>query len=101
MPLASRVLPSSTYAALQQAALRSPDRPALHFFLDAANFTETHDWTFHEFFADVTRTANALHGLGIGPDDVVAFVLPSLPETHFTISSSQTAGIVIALNSPV
>lgn len=98
MPLASRGLPSSTYAALQQAALRSPDRPALRFFLDAANFTETHDWTFHEFFADVTRTANALHRLGIGPDDVVAFVLPNLPETHFTIWGGETAGIVMAIN---
>jgi len=97
-PLAQRDLPSSTYAALQRSAERSPQAPALSFFLDAAAFTLTQRWTYAELFADITRTANAFHDLGVGPQDVVAFLLPNLPETHFCIWGGEAAGIVMAIN---
>ncbi len=98
VPLDQRLLPASTYAVLQQSAERFPEASALRFFLDASNFTETHDWTYRELLGDVTRAANAFHALGIGPGDVVAYVLPNLPETHFTIWGGEAAGIVMAIN---
>jgi len=96
--LSRRHLPVSTYAALQAQVKRTPDLPALRFFLDAEDFTRTHDWNYTELFADITRTANALHDLGVGPKDVVAFLLPNLPETHFTIWGGEATGIVMAVN---
>ena len=48
--------------------------------------------------ARITQTANALSRLGIGKDDVVAYVLPNLPETHFTIWGAEAVGVVAALN---
>src|SRR6218665_152349 len=96
--LRERNLPASTYAALQAQAQQTPDAPALRFFLDTQAFKQTHDWNYAELFADITRTANALHDLGVGPKDVVAFILPNLPETHFTIWGGEAAGIVMAIN---
>jgi fatty-acyl-CoA synthase len=98
IPLAQRNLPTSTYAAIQRTAERMRDALALSFFLDAERLTEAHTWTYAELLADITRAANVFHDLGIGSDDVVAFVLPNLPETHFTIWGGEAAGIVMAIN---
>ncbi|CAD5109907.1 acyl-CoA synthetase [Zestomonas carbonaria] len=96
--LSQRELPASTYAALQRCAAEHAHDTALSFFLDAKNFQRTHDWSYAELLADITRAANAFHDLGVGPKDVVAFLLPNLPETHFTIWGGEAAGIVMAIN---
>ncbi|OWJ98605.1 acyl-CoA synthetase [Pseudomonas sp. A46] len=98
IPLAERGLASSTYEALKRTAERTPDAPALSFFADATCFRNTHDWSYSELFADITRAANAFHDLGIAPGEVIAFILPNLPETHFTIWGGEAAGIVMAIN---
>ena len=96
--LARRELPASTYEALRRCAGEHATSTALSFFLEAKDFRRTHDWTYAELFADITRAANAFHRLGIGPKDVVAFLLPNLPETHFVIWGGEAAGIVLAIN---
>lgn len=98
IPLSQRDLPSNTYAALRRCAQGSAEQPALSFILDAKAYRRTHDWTYRQLFADITRAANAFHELGIGPQDVVAFLLPNLPETHFTIWGGEATGIVMAIN---
>ncbi|MDH4558102.1 acyl-CoA synthetase [Pseudomonas sp. BN417] len=98
VPLSERDLASSTYEALRRTAERTPDAPALSFFADATYFRKTHDWSYSELFADITRAANAFHDLGITPGEVIAFILPNLPETHFTIWGGEAAGIVMAIN---
>lgn len=98
LPLGALCLEPSTYAALQRCARKYGEKVALSFFLNANDFRRTHDWSYGELFADITRAANAFHALGVGPDDVVAFILPNLPETHFTIWGGEAAGIVMAVN---
>lgn len=96
--LADHHLPTSTYAALQQAAQTHAQATALSFFLDVKQLRRPWTWTYQQLFADVTRAANAFFSLGVGKDDVIAFVLPNLPETHFTIWGGEAAGIVMAIN---
>ncbi|QRY77247.1 acyl-CoA synthetase [Pseudomonas sp. PDNC002] len=98
VPLARRELPASTYEALRRCAGEYATSTALSFFLEAKHFRRTHDWTYAQLFADITRAANAFHRLGIGPKDVVAFLLPNLPETHFVIWGGEAAGVVLAIN---
>jgi fatty-acyl-CoA synthase len=98
VPLSERGLACSTYEALRQAAERTPQAPALSFFADAASFKRTCEWNYSRLFADITRAANAFHDLGIKPGEVLAFILPNLPETHFTIWGGEAAGIVMAIN---
>lgn len=98
VPLAERNLPANTYEMLAKGMAASPDAPALSFFLQAKNFKSPFTWTYKELFADITRTANALRRLGIRRKDVVAFVLPNLPETHFVIWGGEAAGIAFAIN---
>ncbi|MBE8590936.1 acyl-CoA synthetase [Pseudomonas sp. MAFF 301449] len=91
-------LAPSTYEAIKRVAERTPLAPALSFFLDAEDFSSTFTWNYAELFTDITRAANVFYELGITPDDVIAFVLPNLPETHFTIWGGEAAGIVMAVN---
>ncbi|MBK8458740.1 MAG: acyl-CoA synthetase [Phyllobacteriaceae bacterium] len=97
-PLSARALPPNTYAALQATALRTPDAPALSFFLTAESFEHAHTWTYGELLAEITRAANLFHAHGVTRDAPVAFVLPNLPETHFTIWGGEAAGVVFAVN---
>ena len=98
VPLSERALPESTYAALVASAKRTPGATALSFFLSAERLDETHHWTYAELVAEVTRAANAFTALGVAPDRPVAFVLPNLPETHFTIWGGEAAGAALAIN---
>ncbi|MFS2092733.1 acyl-CoA synthetase [Pseudomonas sp. Pseusp11] len=98
VPFSERGLASSTYEALRQAAKCTPRAPALSFFANAADFKRTCEWNYSQLFADITRAANAFHDLGIKPGEVLAFILPNLPETHFTIWGGEAAGIVMAIN---
>ena len=98
VPLIERGLPESTYAALVASAKRTPDRTALTFFLSAERLDKTHVWTYAELVSDVTRAANVFASLGVTADRPVAFVLPNLPETHFTIWGGEAAGAALAIN---
>lgn len=98
-PLAEWGLPASTYDALVASANRSPDAKALSFFLTADTYDRAYTWTYAELIGDITRAANAFHSFGVAPEHPVAFVLPNLPETHFTIWGGEAAGIVLAINA--
>ena len=98
VPLIERNLPESTYATLVASAKRNPDAPALTFLPSADNLDATHVWTYAELVADVTRAANLFAALGVATDRPVAFVLPNLPETHFTIWGGEAAGAALAIN---
>jgi fatty-acyl-CoA synthase len=83
---------------LRRGAELNPLAPALSFFLRINDHKKPDVWTYAELLAQVTQAANLFHSLGIGKDDVVAYLLPNLPETHFTIWGGQAAGIVAAIN---
>jgi fatty-acyl-CoA synthase len=91
-------LPASTYELIRQAAAAHADAPALSFFARAQDHDRPLTWDYATLFAKITATANFFHALGVGRDDVIAFVLPNLPQTHLTIWGGQAAGIVLAIN---
>ena len=91
-------MPESSYAAVVESAKRIPEAKALSFFLSADRLDETHVWTYAELVADITRAANLFTLLGVAADRPAAFVLPNLPETHFTIWGGEAAGAALAIN---
>lgn len=91
-------LPASTYEMIGHATAAHAGAPALSFFERAQDHERPLTWDYATLFAKITATANFFHGLGIGKDDVIAFVLPNLPQTHLVIWGGQAAGIVFAIN---
>lgn len=97
-PLAARPVPLHTLALLERGATRFPQKLALRFVFNGQRPTESVDYTYAELVARCYQTANMLHELGVGPTDVVSYLLPNLPETHFTLWGGQAAGIVNPIN---
>ncbi len=98
IPFDRRALASSTYEMLCIGAALDPDAPALSFFARGGDYDAPFVWTHAELMACITRTANALRGLGIERRDAVGIVLPNLPETHFVTWGGEAAGIAFAIN---
>ncbi len=88
----------STYALLTEGAKVRPDGAALSFFLRTEDHERPFVWTHRQWMGQITQAANMFRHLGVQRDDVVAFVLPNLPETHWTIWGGEAAGIVFAIN---
>ena len=98
VPLSAREIPATTYEMLKTGAALAPDSPALSFFAEAQHFKKATVWTHRELFRRITQAANLFRRLGVERGDVVAFVLPNLPETHLTIWGGEAAGIAFAIS---
>lgn len=97
-PLAHADLPRSTYEMLARSESLHATLPALSFFSSMQTFRAPATWTYGELMQEIRRFANALHASGYRQHDVVAYVLPNLPETHFVLWGAQANGIVLAVN---
>jgi fatty-acyl-CoA synthase len=97
-PYDERIAAQSTYEALQLGAARDPDAPALHFLPNADPQEEPVTLSYRQFMAGVTQAANLFFELGVGPDDVVSFLLPLLPESFVSLFGAQAAGIANPVN---
>ncbi|MCG8442150.1 MAG: acyl-CoA synthetase [Caulobacterales bacterium] len=97
-PLTAHDLPATTYDALKAGAAKDLTAPALSYFFNAKSMRAPFTLSHAELFAKVTQTANVFRQLGLGRNDVVAYVLPNLPETHYTIWGGSAAGRVLAVN---
>lgn len=89
---------ATTFDLLARTAAAHGDRPAISLLETGAADDQPQILTYEQFFARVKRCANAFRALGVGRDDVVAFLLPTLPDAFVTIFAAQVAGIVCPIN---
>jgi len=97
-PYAQRIAAESTYAALQAGAAYRPDAPAIQFLAKADADQEPVVITHAQFIAKVTQAANMFHAWGVGPQDVVSFLLPLLPQSFYALFGAQAVGIANPVN---
>jgi fatty-acyl-CoA synthase len=98
VPYDERIAVESTYEALRIGASLDPDQPAIHFLLRGEPDEEPLTLTYRQYMGRVTQTANLLHDMGVGPRDVVSFMLPLLPQTYMVLFGAEAAGIVNPVN---
>jgi len=98
MPWDQRELPTTTYELLSQTAAKHGARNAVSYSLlsDPESKCETLSW--NELRDKTAQTANLFRSLGVGENDVVAFLLPNATETILTYLGGQVAGIVNPIN---
>jgi acyl-coenzyme A synthetase/AMP-(fatty) acid ligase len=65
----------------------------MSFFLRVEDHSKSARWTYAQLFADFTRAANMFRRLGVQRDDVVAYILPNLPETHIALWGRKPPGL--------
>ena len=98
MPWESRDIGHSIYDFLSRTRALHGTRPAISFQLQSGPADQAETLTWNDLHARVTQAANLFRSLGIGPTDVVAFVLPNCLETAITLLGGAVAGIVNPIN---
>jgi fatty-acyl-CoA synthase len=98
IPIEKRLDVFNTYDLLKKGAAINPAAPAISFFLSGDSYDRPMQVTYRDLMANITRTANLFHDLGIGPQDVVSYLLPNLPQTHYVLWGGEAAGIVNPIN---
>jgi fatty-acyl-CoA synthase len=98
VPMAQRVKHESVLDLLQLAAAAYKDDVAIRFLAGTGPDDAVRDVTFDELMSAVRRTANLLHAHGIGPDDTVTMLMPSVPATFFALWGAEVAAIANPVN---
>jgi fatty-acyl-CoA synthase len=98
IPIAERLTAFNTYDLLKKGASINPDALAVSFMLSGDLYAKPMQVTYRDFWAQINRAANLFHDMGIGPRNVVSYLLPNLPHTHYVLWGGEAAGIVNPIN---
>ena len=97
MSLDERLPERSVFDVFIAAAQRQPERTAITMLMTGAADEEPRRVSYRELLGLVRRAANVFHDLG-GPRPGVAYMLPSLIETHATLWGAESAGYAVPIN---
>ncbi|MBL7204201.1 MAG: acyl-CoA synthetase [Desulfobacteraceae bacterium] len=98
VPLSERVKEKSTYELIERGASINPDTVAISFLTNGETYDKPQEVTFRQFMEKIRQTANMLHDLGVGRTDVVTYLLPNLPQTHYVLWGAEAVGIANPIN---
>ncbi|MDA5093782.1 acyl-CoA synthetase [Aliiroseovarius sp. KMU-50] len=90
--------PATLYQMLERTANKFPDRPAASFQLTSGPTDAKETVTWREMLERSCQAANLFRSLGVGENDVVAYLLPNSNETMYTLMGGGIAGIVNPIN---
>ena len=98
VPLADRIKDKNTFELIEKGASINPDALAISFLKDGASYEAPVQISYKQLIGKIRQAANMFHDLGVGPADVVTYILPNLPQTHFTLWGAEAAGIANPIN---
>ncbi|MFK7943169.1 MAG: acyl-CoA synthetase [Paracoccaceae bacterium] len=93
-----RATVATVYQALTATADAHGARPAISFQIKSGPRDKAETLNWKSLRHSVTQAANLFRSLGVGEDDVVAYLLPNCNETAITLLGGMTAGIVNPIN---
>ena len=98
LPFERRLVASNTYDLIRLGASIRPEAPAISLLLSGDAYDHPIQVSYAEFWSKVNQTANLFHDLGVGPRDVLTYLLPNLIHTHYVVWGGEAAGIVHPVN---
>ncbi len=98
VPLEERLEVRTTYDLIKRGAAAAPQATAISFIPDGDAFDRPVTVSYGRLVERINQTANLFHDLGLGPTDVVSYLLPNLPQTHFILWGGEAAGVVNPIN---
>jgi fatty-acyl-CoA synthase len=97
MTLEQRLPERSILDVFLGSAARDPERTAITMLMTGAEGEQPRRVSYGELLGLVRRAANLFASVG-GPRPGVAYMLPSLVETHATLWGAETAGYAVPIN---
>jgi fatty-acyl-CoA synthase len=98
VPLATRGLPTSTFAVIERAARLWPDRTALTVLPSAGRWSEATRWSFLCLARQVRASANTFAEYGVGREDAVTLMSANTGLLLAATFAAQAAGIAAPVN---
>ena len=98
MPWEDRDVPVTLYGLLSETTAKFPNHNAMSYQLLSGATDKAETLTWKGFHSKITQAANLFRSLGVGPTDVVAYVLPNCNETLLTLLGGAVAGIANPIN---
>ena len=98
VPLEQRLKATNTYDLIKYGASLDPDAWALTFILSGEHYATPMQINYRDLLANINRAANLFNDLGVGPTDVVSYLLPGIPQTHYIFWGAEAAGIINPIN---
>ncbi len=98
MPWETRDLPKTVWQQLCRTADAFPNRPAVSYQILSGPKDKAETMTWTTVRDRTAQAANLFRSLGIGENDVVAYVLPNSNETVTTLLGACVAGIANPIN---
>ncbi|HEY2611537.1 MAG TPA: AMP-binding protein, partial [Reyranella sp.] len=98
VPVTERIRHASVADLLHDSAREHSGRVAIRYLAGTAPTDPVRDVGYDELLQRVTQTANLLHAQGIGPDDTVTLLMPSVPETFFALWGAEIAAVANPVN---
>ena len=93
-----RNLPTTVYRMLAETTAKHGTRNAISYQIFSGPTDKAETLTWQEFHDQSVQTANLFRSLDVGPDDVVAYLLPNANETAVTLIGATIAGIANPIN---
>ncbi|HBS50691.1 MAG TPA: acyl-CoA synthetase [Rhodobacteraceae bacterium] len=98
MPWEERDLPKTLYAMLAETTARFPDMKASSFQIESGPKDKAETLTWQALHDRTVQAANLFRSLGVGENDVVAYILPNCNEAVVTLLGGAIAGIANPIN---
>jgi fatty-acyl-CoA synthase len=83
VPVMERIRHASVADLLRDSTREHSDRVAIRYLAGTGPADAVRDVTFEQLMRHVLQSANLLQAHGIGPQDTVTLLMPSVPETFF------------------
>jgi len=98
MPWAERDVPKTMYQFIDRVAARHGARPGVSFQITSGPSDKAETLSWQEFRDKSAQAANLFRRLGVGENDVVAYLLPICSEAALTLVGGSIAGIANPIN---
>jgi fatty-acyl-CoA synthase len=77
---------------------RAPDKVAIQYVADGRPDTPPLVWTYRQLKARTVATANLFRSLGVGEQDAVLYLMPTIPSLYTVMLASLAAGVSCCVN---
>ncbi len=98
VPVWQRLKAQNVLDLLEHAAAAHGPRIAIRYLAGTGAADPVRDVTFDALLRATRQTANLLRAEGIGPDDTVTLLMPSVPETFFALWGAEIAAVANPVN---
>ena len=98
VPLEQRLLSWDANIWIRHGLDLAPDKVAIRYVADGNPDSPALNITYGELKRRATQTANLFQSLGVGPDDAVLYLMPTIPALYSVMLGSLAAGISCCTN---